>query len=450
MSTSMECRASARLELSTRALPKAEWESRFLTTVPLTLLAVAALVLAVVAQGEPLAGEAPTIGGVSSEEALRLRALGYADYSPELANLDKSGVSHLDTLAAAPGYTLVVSSIECAARLIDLSGRELHSWKQEECVRWWSAELMRNGDLVVNGGAKKPVDRFAARIGWAGELIWMRDIRAHHQLDWTPANEVLVLTESPRSMEDVGRLAANLVSGVDEAENLVFHDNALAWLGADGKVREVLSLFDAVTAGPLDFGFVPRAELLETPTHVGLFHANSAYAMDQPQLVGTDPLFSEENVLVTSRNQNRIFVVDRRNRSLVWEWGREELQAPHNATWLANGHILVFDNGVERQNSRVLEVDPKTRRVVWKYPDGSGAEFYCPTRGLAQRLANGNTLITNSQVGEAFEVTPAGTMVWQYFTPVLSEAKHRPVLMSLRRYPESWVEPLRGSPTTNR
>ena len=241
-----------------------------------------------------------------------------------------------------------------------------------------------------------------------------------------------------------------LVSGVDEAANLVFHDNALAWLGADGKVREVLSLFDAVTAGPLDFGFVPRDELLETPTHVGLFHANSAYAMDQPQLVGTDPLFSEENVLVTSRNQNRIFVVDRRNRSLVWEWGREELQAPHNATWLANGHILVFDNGVERQNSRVLEVDPKTKRVVWMYPDGSGAEFYCPTRGLAQRLANGNTLITNSQAGEAFEVTPAGTMVWQYFTPVLSEAKHRPVLMSLRRYPESWVEPLRESPTTNR
>ncbi len=108
-----------------------------------------------------------------------------------------------------------------------------------------------------------------------------------------------------------------------------------------------------------------------------------------------------------------------------------------------NGHILVFDNGIERQSSRVLEVDPKTGRVVWKYPDGTGAEFYCPTRGLAQRLANGNTLITNSQAGEALEVTPAGTMVWQYFAPVLPEGKHRPVLMSLRRYPESWVEPLR-------
>lgn len=107
-----------------------------LTAALLTLLAAAALALPAVAQGEPPTGEAPTIGGVSPEEALRLRALGYVDYSPELANLDKSGVSHLNASLAVPGHTLVVSSIECAARLIDLSGRELHKWKQEECVRW--------------------------------------------------------------------------------------------------------------------------------------------------------------------------------------------------------------------------------------------------------------------------------------------------------------------------
>jgi outer membrane protein assembly factor BamB len=223
----------------------------------------------------------------------------------------------------------------------------------------------------------------------------------------------------------------------------VFHDNALVWLSADGEVRETLSLFDAVTTGPPDFGFLPRDELLEMPFHVGLFHANSAYAMDQPHLVGTHPLFSKQNVLVTSRNQNRIFVVDRRNRSLVWEWGRGVLQAPHGATWLGNGHILVFDNGTERKTSRILEVDPTNGRVVWEYPNAQGVEFHSETRGLAQRLANDNTLITNSQGGQAFEVTPAGTTVWQYFAPVLAQGARRPVLMSLRRYPESWVEPLR-------
>ena len=383
-----------------------------------------------------------------------MEALGYVDYSPDVANLDKSGVTHLDAALAAPGHTLVVSSIECSASLIDLSGRELHKWKQEECVRWWSAGLMRSGDLLVIGGrkisaprhrrpgGKKPLGRFAARIGWAGDLIWKRPIKAHHQLDWTASKELLLLTEAPRSVEDVSRRAADLALDIDEKLDLVFHDNELAFLGPDGAVRETLSLFEAVTTGPVEFGFLPREALLETPNHVGLFHANSAYVMDQPHLVGSDPLFSEENVLVTSRNQNRIFVVGRRSRSLVWEWGRGELEAPHNATWLENGNILVFDNGILRKSSRVLEIDPKTGQVIWRYPDSVGAEFHCATRGLAQRLPNGNTLITNSEGGEAFEVTRAGSTVWQYFAPLLAEGERRPVLMSLRRYPESWLKPI--------
>ncbi len=425
-----------------------------MTAAVLSALIAAFLALPALAQDEPHSEAMPEIGGVSKDEALRLEALGYADYSPDLSNLDRSGVSHVDESFAAPGHTLVVSSIECAARLIDLSGRELHYWKQQECIRWWSAELMRNGDLVVAGGrpiskalprrpnGKERFGRFAARIGWAGELVWMQDIRAHHQVDWTPSKELLVLTELQRSAEEVGGRVPDLVRGGDA--NLVFHDNALVWLGGDGEVRETLSLFDAVTTGPPDFGFLPRDELLETPPHVGLFHANSAYAMDQPHLVGTHPLFSKQNVLVTSRNQNRIFVVDRRSRSLVWEWGRGVLQAPHGATWLGNGHILVFDNGTERKASRILEVDPMDGRVVWRYPNTEGVELYSETRGLAQRLSNGNTLITNSEGGQAFEVTPAGTTVWQYFAPVLAEGARRPVLMSLRRYPESWVEPLRN------
>ena len=420
----------------------------------LRLLIALALALPATAQDEPLATRSREIKGVSKEEALRLTALGYTDHSPDLSNLDRSGVVHIDESLVAPGHTLVVSSAECAAHLIDLSGRELHSWRQPECLRWWSAELMRNGDLVVDGGrltsetalrqpkGRKPIGRFAARIGWTGELVWLREIRAHHQLDWTPSQEILVLTEAQRSREDVIRRAPELVHEGDE--DVKYHDNELAWLGDDGELRETLSLLEAVTTGPIEFGFLARDALLETPSHVGLFHANSAYAMDQPHLVGSHPLFQAQHVLVTSRNQNRIFVVDRQSRSLVWQWGRDELEAPHGASWLSNGHILVFDNGIERMTSRILEIDPTSGRVVWQYPNAAGIEFYSETRGLAQRLANGNTLITNSQAGEAFEVTPGGITVWQYFAPVQEPETRRPVLMSLRRYPEGWLLPEAG------
>ena len=390
----------------------------------------------------------PEIGGVSREEAMRLRALGYLDYSPERSNLDQSGVRLVDTSRAAPGNTLVVSSTECAAQLIDLSGERLHSWRQQDCVRWWSAELLRNGDLVVVGGRpasergprrnsrKAPVSRFSARIGRQGELVWLRDIRAHHQVDWTPSKEVLLLTESIRPIEEVSDRAPELTEGVEEG--IVFHDNALVWLDEEGGIRQTLSLFDAVTTGPVEFDFRSRADLLETSSHVGLFHANSAAAMDHGHLEARGSLFSKHNVLVTSRNQNRIFVVNRETRSLIWVWGRGELEAPHFATWLANGHILVFDNGVERKTSRVLEVDPVSGRIVWQYPNGAGVEFHSETRGVAQRLTNDNTLITNSQAGEVFEVTSEGKIVWRYWAPALGEERGRPVLMSVHRYAESW------------
>jgi hypothetical protein len=37
--------------------------------------------------------------------------------------------------------------------------------------------------------------------------------------------------------------------------------------------------------------------------------------------------------------------------------------------------------------------------------------------GIAQRLANGNTLLTESSFGRFFEVTKEGEIVWEYVNP---------------------------------
>src|SRR5204862_7741585 len=73
------------------------------------------------------------------------------------------------------------------------------------------------------------------------------------------------------------------------------------------------------------------------------------------------------------------------------------------------GNLLVFDNGgasgygfvtpaaldganaFARANSRVLEINPATLELVWSY---NGPRFYGSNISGAQRLANGNTLIT--------------------------------------------------------
>ncbi|MCP5049247.1 MAG: hypothetical protein GY940_18905, partial [bacterium] len=43
--------------------------------------------------------------------------------------------------------------------------------------------------------------------------------------------------------------------------------------------------------------------------------------------------------------------------------------------------------------------------------------FYSYDCGSSERLPNGNTLISESNAGKAFEVTPNGRIVWEFYTP---------------------------------
>lgn len=82
----------------------------------------------------------------------------------------------------------------------------------------------------------------------------------------------------------------------------------------------------------------------------------------------------------------------------------------------------MFRTGVSIQFSRILEIDPKTKEIVWKYLDKSNVSaFYSPFMGSAQRLANGNTFISESEFGRIFEVPNDGEVVWEYLSPYFGE-----------------------------
>ncbi len=112
---------------------------------------------------------------------------------------------------------------------------------------------------------------------------------------------------------------------------------------------------------------------------------------------------------------------------------------------LPNGNVLVFDNGLNRSNtfmtfSRVLEIDPSSNEVVWKYLDRSSAgSLYSPIVSSAQRLPNGNTLILEGLWGRMFQVTPEGEIVWEYINPRFtqweeSEDMYTNVIFRVRQY----------------
>ena len=55
---------------------------------------------------------------------------------------------------------------------------------------------------------------------------------------------------------------------------------------------------------------------------------------------------------------------------------------------------------------------------VWSYTAPTKTDFYSMLLSSAQRLSNGNTLISSGSNGTLFEVTPAGEVVWKYVNPM--------------------------------
>ena len=95
------------------------------------------------------------------------------------------------------------------------------------------------------------------------------------------------------------------------------------------------------------------------------------------------------------------------------------------------GNLLLFDNQGEagyppaelatNSGSRVLEIDPVTKQIVWEYAgedsDRPNWTFSSTFISSARRLPNGNTLIDEGMNGRFFQVTRKGEIVWEFVNP---------------------------------
>ena len=83
--------------------------------------------------------------------------------------------------------------------------------------------------------------------------------------------------------------------------------------------------------------------------------------------------------------------------------------------------------------------------VVWSYEGTSREPFFTAFCGTAERLANGNTLIVESDNGRAFEVTMGGEIVWEFHNPHRAgeEGEFIATLFDLVRlppdFPTAWI-----------
>ncbi len=386
--------------------------------------------------------DAETAAAGDERDVDQIRALPYLAFSSDRAEDGAVGVVAFDRDRAESGYRLYSNRGLCNARLIDPRGRVVRAWGDARSRHWSNVELLTDGDLLVLGSQPGALpltapQHYVMRLAWDGEERWRRTIGAHHDAEITPDGMIAVLTQQFRTVPD-------LRSGVE------LKDNGITILTPDGDLVETVSLYDLLHTAPERFSLQEVAESDYWRRRiVDLLHANSLETMHRDDLASRSPIYAPGNVLVSFRHQDAVVIFDLRAREVVWAWGQGELSGPHDATVLDNGNILVFDNGLSRGWSRVIELDPLTREIVWQYraPEPS-SDFYTESRGASQRLPNGNTLIAHSDRGEAFEVTRNGDVVWRFLNPDLDAEGRHATLVRIKRYPRELVEGLPRQPAS--
>ena len=143
-----------------------------------------------------------------------------------------------------------------------------------------------------------------------------------------------------------------------------------------------------------------------------IFHTNTLEVLDG-RIAAQAPAFASGRVLVSLRVPSVLAIVDLEDERVVWA-RKGDYRRQHDPKIIANGNLLLFDNVGLRNKSRVLEIDPTTDETLWSYSGTQDDPFLTRACGAAQRLPNGNTLITETNNGRAFEITKSGEIVWEF------------------------------------
>ena len=211
-----------------------------------------------------------------------------------------------------------------------------------------------------------------------------------------------------------------------------------------------------------------------------LFHINCAsYLGPNKWYDAGDERFKPENIIFDSRECNIMWIIDHETGKVVWQVGpdytrtKEErmfqtIVGPHHTHMIpkglpGEGNIMVYDNGgwagygapnqfsktglkvTRRDSSRVVEFDPTTLEIVWEVQGGDGNSgfnynghyWYSPLTSDAQRMPNGNTVITEGTSGRIMEYTADNELVWEFQYPYMTQVMYRAY-----RIPYEWVPQL--------
>jgi len=142
------------------------------------------------------------------------------------------------------------------------------------------------------------------------------------------------------------------------------------------------------------------------------------YGDDWTHVNDVDPI-GNDTLLVSVRNFDQVIAIDRDSKEIEWTLGEDDdygiLNEQHNPDFIEGEDgrttVIVADS----ENDRVVEysrTDDGEWERTWSL---SGGGLHEPRD--ADRLPNGNTLVTDRRGHRVLEVTPRGEVVWEVYTP---------------------------------
>lgn len=271
-----------------------------------------------------------------------------------------------DAASVWPGSTLFAYQAEGDPRILEVNGFGEVLWQYvipQDLRRFtrpgFDAELLPSGNILIvlprNGVYE--IDR-------SGKVVWsFRTAKISHDADRLPNGNTIFVFGANDTKNDPQ------VVEVDARGQLVW-----SWYARD------------------HFDRMPYRDIADE----GWTHTNAVQRL------------ASGNTQISLRNFHFVVEVDVRG-AVVRTIGEGILDEPHDPVLLSTGNLLVATHNSLRRGTpqRAVELEGPSGRVVWEYAMPPGTY---PVRD-ANRLPNGNTLVTGSTV--VVEVTPQGKVVWQ-------------------------------------
>jgi uncharacterized protein (TIGR02246 family) len=415
---------------------------------------------------------------------------------PAAVTVYPTGTTIYNPAKAWSGFT-ILDSPDQGAVIVDMNGTVVKQWKQFAGAS--GPIRILPGGYVMGGTVPRPPYQETvalAQFDWNGKEVWRFDrteeVRlangttvwaARHHHDWhregSPAGyyapDAMPLVDRGRTM-----ILAHKNVTVPAISNRRLEDDYILEVAWDGKVLWQWLASDHVDE--LGFSEEARNTIRQSVTwsearqSADWLHINAAtYVGPNRWYDAGDQRFHPDNIIWSSREANIIAIIDRSGR-VVWRMGpdyrtSEPLRAlgqiigQHHPHIIPKGlpgagNLLVFDNGgqagygapnpaapdgvnsVRRISSRVLELNPVTFEKIWEYsiPGQEQIRFFSQYVSSAQRLPNGNTLVTEGAIGRIFELTAGKEIVWEYVSPYFN-AQNTPSnrIFRAHRVPYDWV-----------